>query len=200
MSRKCDSLFKSATLIHVCLPVTTCAHTGDQTATNFNADTHCKLFQQTFKNTQFEKVSNFAVAQVADSTPLNPKVAHMLGIKHIACRNNCLNLGCKDMEKHSAKLKDIANMTQEVHRKVKASNMLTAELENVQVCCRQLDTTGKTGGSGHLKMKVTTRWNSSRTGKLSMTWVGLNLRVLFKPITQPLQVLLTKQLSPAGPR
>ncbi len=58
---------------------------SDQTATNFNVDTHCKLFQQTFKNIQFEKVSNFAMAQVANSAPLNPKVARMLGIKHIAC-------------------------------------------------------------------------------------------------------------------
>ena len=133
--------------------------TGDQTATNFTADTHIKLFQQTFKNLQFDDLSNFAIAQVADSTALNPKIARVLGIKHIACRNHCLNLGCKDMEKHSSELRDIADMTQEVHRKVKASNKLTAELENVQACCRQLDATGKTGGGGRLKMKAATRWN-----------------------------------------
>ncbi len=74
--------------------------TGDQTATNFNADSHIKLFQQTFKNLKFDDLSKFVIAQVADSTALNPKIAHVLGIKHIACRNNCLNLGCKDMEKH----------------------------------------------------------------------------------------------------
>jgi hypothetical protein len=134
--------------------------TGDQTATNFNADTHIKLFQQTFKNLQFDDLSNFAIAQVADSTALNPKIACVLGIKHIACRNHFMNLGCKDMEKHSSELRDIVNMTQEVHCKVKSSNKLTAELENVQACCRQLDTTGKTGGGGRLKMKTTTRWNS----------------------------------------
>ncbi len=133
--------------------------TGDQTATNFTADTHIKLFQQTFKNLQFDDLSNFAIAQVASSTALNPKIAHVLGIKHIACCNHCLNLGCKDMEKHSSELRDIADMTQEVHRKVKASNKLTAELENVQACCHQLDATGKTGGGGRLKMKATTRWN-----------------------------------------
>jgi hypothetical protein len=66
---------------------------------------------------------------MANSTALNPKIARVLGIKHIACRNHCLNLGCKNTEKHSSVLRDIADMTQEVHRKVKASNKLTAELE-----------------------------------------------------------------------
>ncbi len=111
--------------------------TGDQIATNFTADAHIKLFQQTFKNLQFDDLSNFTIAQVADSTALNPKTANVLGIKHIACRNHCLNLGCKDMEKHSSELRDIANMTQEMHRKVKAGNMLPVELENAQACCRQ---------------------------------------------------------------
>jgi hypothetical protein len=133
--------------------------TGDQTATNFNADAHIKLFQQIFKNLQFDDLSNFAIAQVANSTALNPKIARVLGIKHIACCNHCLNLPCKDMEKHSSELRDIANITQEVPRKVKASNKLTAELENVQACCQQLKVTGKTGGGGRLKMKATTRWN-----------------------------------------
>jgi hypothetical protein len=64
------------------------------------------------------------------------------------------------MEKHSSELRDIADMTQEVHCKVKASNKLTAELENVQACCRQMDATCKTGGGGRLKMKAATRWNS----------------------------------------
>ena len=136
--------------------------TGDQIATNFNAETHCKLFEQTFNNIQCENVSNFAMAQVVDSgsAPLNPRVARMLGIKQIACHNHCLNLGCKNMDKHSSEMRDIVKLTQEVHRMVKESNKLTAELENVQASCRQLDPTGKTGGGGRLKMKATTRWNS----------------------------------------
>jgi hypothetical protein len=99
--------------------------TGDQTATNFNADAQIKLFQHTlFNNLQLDDSSNFAIAQVANSTALNPKIARVLGIKHIACHNHCLNLGCKDMEKHYSELRDIADMTQEVHRKVKARNCL----------------------------------------------------------------------------
>jgi hypothetical protein len=106
--------------------------TGDQTAKNFNADSLIKLFQQIFKNLHFDDLSNLSIAQVANSTALNPKIARVLGIKHIACRNHCLKLGCKDMEKHFSELRDIAAMTQEVHCKVKVSNKLTAELKNVQ--------------------------------------------------------------------
>jgi hypothetical protein len=63
------------------------------------------------------------------------------------------------MDEHCSELKKIADMTQEVHYKVKASNKLTAELENVQACCQELDMTGIIGGGGWLKMKATTRWN-----------------------------------------
>ncbi len=76
-------------------------------------------------------LTNFVIAQVADSTALNPKIACMLGIKHIACCNHCLNLGCKDIKKHCSELKKNVDLTQEVHCKVKASNKLTVELENV---------------------------------------------------------------------
>jgi hypothetical protein len=50
-------------------------------------------------------------------------------------------------------------MTQEVHRKVKASNKLTVKLEKMQAPCWELDTSGIIGGGGRLKMKAATRWN-----------------------------------------
>ncbi len=114
--------------------------TGDQTATQVDAEAHIKLFEQTFKNLEMDDLTNFAIAQVANSTSLNPKIAGMLGIKHIACPNYCLNLGCKDTEKHCSELKNIADLTQEVHHKVKASNKLTVELENVQAHHQESDT------------------------------------------------------------
>jgi hypothetical protein len=101
-------------------------------------------------------VSSFAISQVADSTAMNPKIARLLKINHVACRNHCLNLGCKDMKRDCPELKDIANKTQEVHRKVKASNKLTAELENIQANSHALNKTG----TGRLKMKAATCWNS----------------------------------------
>ncbi len=47
-----------------------------------------------------------------------------------------------------------------MHCKVKASNKLTAELENLQARCWELDTSGIIGGGGRLKMKAATRWKS----------------------------------------
>ncbi len=104
---------------------------GDLTATKFNAEAHVKLFQQTFKHIHIDEVSSFAIAWVADSTAKNPKIAWLLKINHVASCNHCLNLGCKDMERDCPELKDIADKTQKVHCKVKASNKLTAELDNI---------------------------------------------------------------------
>ena len=130
----------------------------EQMATKFNAETHQKLFQQTFKNLNISNVSSFAIAQIADSTTTNPKIARLLKIAHIGCRNHCLNLGCKDMESDCPELKMLANETQEVHRKIKASNKLTVELDNVQAISRALDESCQTG-TGRLKMKAPTCWN-----------------------------------------
>ena len=77
---------------------------------------------------------------------MNPKIAWLLKINHVACHNHCLNLGCKDMERDCPELKDIADKTQEVHCKVKASNKLTAELENIQA-------NSHATGTGRLKME-----------------------------------------------
>ena len=77
------------------------------TATNFNAETHVKYIEETFRNFGFDKVADFALAQVADSTALNPKIARLLEIIHVACRNHCLNLACRDMEKEDTELNDL---------------------------------------------------------------------------------------------
>jgi hypothetical protein len=129
---------------------------GDLTSTKLNAESRVKLFQQTFKHIQINEVSSFAIAQVADSTAMNPKIAWLMKINHVACHNNCLNLRCRDMERDCPELKDIADKTQEVHHKVKASNKLTAELENIQAISHALNKTD----AGRLKMKAVTHWNS----------------------------------------
>jgi hypothetical protein len=132
----------------------------EQTATKFNAETQQKLFQQTFKNLNISNVSSFAIAQIADSTATNPKISWLLKIAHIGCHNHCLNLGCKDMESNCPELKTLPDKTQEVHRKVKSSNKLTAELDNFQAISRALDESCQTG-TGRLKMKTPTHWNLS---------------------------------------
>ena len=116
------------------------------TATTFNAETHVKVFEDTFKHLGFNEVVDFAFAQVADSTALNPKIARLLRIVHVACRNHCLNLACQDMEKSSQDLSDLSAKTHENHKKINSSNKLTAALANVQQAAY------------HLKMKAATRW------------------------------------------
>jgi hypothetical protein len=63
------------------------------------------------------------------------------------------------MESDCPELKMLADETQEVHPKIKASNKLTAELDNVQAISRALDKNCQTG-TGRLKMKAPTCWNS----------------------------------------
>ena len=133
------------------------------TATTFNAEAHINLFKTTFKNLKI-KLSDFAIGQIADSTALNPKIARLLDIAHSACRNHCLNLGCKDMENNCDALKRLTKMTQEIHRKIKASNKLSASLENIQASCRALDDTENVAGANcKLKLAAPTRWNSITT-------------------------------------
>ena len=108
------------------------------TATFFNAAAHVKSFTSTFANLGFGAVSDWAIAQVADSTALNPKIARILEIYHVACRNHCLNLACKEMEGEDDELSELAVQTQEVHGTIRASNKLTATMYNVQQSCHRL--------------------------------------------------------------
>ena len=118
------------------------------TASNFNAETHVKSFTKTFQDLDFASVSEFAIAQTADSTALNPKIARLLHILHIACRNHTLNLACGDMEEKDSNLQPLSIDTQDAHRTIRASNKLTAAMYNVQECAYRL------------KLLVVTRWNS----------------------------------------
>ena len=118
------------------------------TASNFNSETHVSSFIKTFAHLGFEKVSDFAIAQTADNTALNPKIARLLKILHIACRNHALNLACKDMEANDPELARMSEETQEAHHIIRGSNKLTATVHNVQECVYRL------------KMLVVTRWNS----------------------------------------
>ena len=143
-----------------------------QTATTFNAEAHVKLINQTFTNLKLD-VSEFAIGQVCDSTNLNPRIATLLKISHIACRNHCLNLVCKEMEGNCKELSDLVTKTQDLHRKIKASNKLSAELENIQlveeVTCPK-----------KLKLQAATRWNSMEGLLTSHVKLGEQIREVIK--------------------
>ena len=148
-----------------------------QTATTFNAEAHVALIKQTFVNLNVD-VSKFAIGQVCDSTNLNPRIATMLKISHIACRNHYLNLGCKDMEKNCTELSDLAEKTQDLHRKIKASNKLSAELENIQLMEEGDD--DRKPHPKKLKLQAATRWNSMEGLFTSHVLLGDNIREVIK--------------------
>jgi hypothetical protein len=141
-----------------------------QTATTF-------LIKQTFANLKHD-VSKFAIGQVCDSTNLNPRIATLLKIGHIACQNHCLNLACKDMEKNCTELSDLAAKTQDLHRKIKASNKLSAELENIQLM--ETDDDDRKPCPKKLKLQAATRWNSMETLFTSHVTLGDNIREVIK--------------------
>ena len=114
----------------------------------FNAKTHVKSLTKTFQDLGFHRVSDFSIAQTADSTVLNPKITRLLDILHIACCNHTLNLACKDMEASDSNLQWLSIDTQEAHDTTRASNKLTNAMYNVQECAYRL------------KLLVVTRWNS----------------------------------------
>ena len=122
------------------------------TASSFNADVHVDYFTQTFNDLSIDKVSDFALAQVADSTNLNPAIARKLGIPHIGCRNHCHNLASQDMEKDDPELAELSEKTHEAHRTINASNVLSATLYNVQQACESY--------ASRLKINCTTRWGA----------------------------------------
>ncbi len=61
------------------------------------------------------------------------------------------------MEKNCAELKQLSDKTQEVHRNIKASNKLSAVLENVQASAQELDTSV---WNGKIKLAAVNQWNS----------------------------------------
>ena len=55
--------------------------------------------EQTFKNLDI-KIDDYVIAQIADSTNLNPCIPRLTKIHHIACRNHALNCACEDMDEN----------------------------------------------------------------------------------------------------
>jgi hypothetical protein len=129
---------------------------ADLIATSFNAESHIRLIKNTFSNLNIA-VDHFVIAQTSDSTALNPRIARLLEISHIACQNHCLNLGCKDMETNCSELSAISDKTHAIHRTFKASDKLTAVMENVQASASELDSSVPIV---RLKLLSKTRWNS----------------------------------------
>jgi hypothetical protein len=73
------------------------------------------------------------------------------------------------MEKNCSELSDLAAKTQDLHRKIKASNKLSAELENVQLMEEE-------PCPKRLKLQAATCWNSMESLFKSHVTLGDNIR------------------------
>ena len=133
---------------------------------NFIADTHIKYFKNAFAELGFSEVKDFAVAQIADSTAMNPAIARKLGIQHVACCNHGLNLSCGELEKNDPVLKKLGQDTQNCHNAIRNSNKLTAALAYVQ------------DSFYNLKLKATTCWISIYSLIASHLKAAPDIRVL----------------------
>ena len=90
------------------------------------------------------EVKNFALAQVCDSTNLNPATARLLGLIHIACRYHFLALAGSSMKNYSYELRhDIVETINEDHALACWKTKLSAALYNVQETCYALKTKAK---------------------------------------------------------
>ena len=91
-----------------------------------------KFFTTTFNNIRIDKVKDFAIAQTADSTNLNPAIAKKLGIPHIGCRAHGFSNASKKMADDDAEFTAMMETINDSHKCIRQSNPLSAALENVQ--------------------------------------------------------------------
>lgn len=103
-----------------------------QTAVHFGTDEYLRHFTEVFRNLDIDEVSDWVVALLGDNTALNPKVAKELGVPHIGCRDHSLDSAGEDMMKSNKELAAITKEIRELHSKIKASNCLSAQLQNIQ--------------------------------------------------------------------
>ena len=70
----------------------------DETAVNFSSQTHAEHIRNVFRFYGLD-VEQWAVCQTADNCSVNLKVADLLKIPHVACKNHILNLEVNEMVK-----------------------------------------------------------------------------------------------------
>ena len=119
----------------------------DETAVNFSSQTHAEHIRNVFRYYGLD-VSDWAVCQTADNCSVNLKVAELLGIPHVSCKNHMLNLEvnkmvrqtrdleqtlnsihdtmgqCKKRLKNAALLRNLVNLVPVLHNKTRWSGKL----------------------------------------------------------------------------
>ena len=79
------------------------------------------FLHSTFKYYGYDKVTDFATCQVADSISSNIKTAKLLGIPHLDCSNHTLNLEVKNMMKSDIGLSKMCDQIHDLMVSIKGS-------------------------------------------------------------------------------
>ena len=85
----------------------------DETTVNFSSQTHAEHIRNIFRYCGVD-VENWEVCQTADNCSVNLKVAELLKIPHMACKNHILNLEVNEMVKNSTDLERTINPIDEM--------------------------------------------------------------------------------------
>ena len=102
----------------------------DETAVNFSSQTHAEHIRNVFRYYGLN-VEEWAVCQTADNCSVNLKVAEMLGIPHVACKNHLLNLEVNWMVKQTRDLEQTLNSVHETMGQCKKKLKNAALLRNL---------------------------------------------------------------------
>ena len=106
------------------------AEVFDETAVNFSSATHAEHIRNVFRYYGID-VEDWAVCQTADNCSVNLKVADLLGISHVACKNHLLNLEVNEMVKQHRDLEGTLNTIHETMSQCKKKLKNAALLRNL---------------------------------------------------------------------
>jgi hypothetical protein len=125
----------------------------DEEAVNFTADTHCNHFKSMFLYYEID-IGDWALCQTADNCAVNSKIARLLNIPHIGCKNHLLNLEVNRMTDRSADLTDTIETVHNTMLQCKQRLKNAALLRNLVVLKPIIH--NKTRWSG--KFQMLARW------------------------------------------
>ena len=87
----------------------------------FDAIFICSTFEKSYDNVIFD---SWCVSQVSNNASVNPKIAWILGIKHIGCKNHQLALDVKDMFKEDVLVSSLVDAVHNTMSSVKRKTQI----------------------------------------------------------------------------
>ena len=102
----------------------------DDECIRFTAEVHAQFIRDTFAWYKVDPVK-WIICQIADNAAVNQKIAKLLSIPHIPCKNHLLNSEVNYMTSKSNELSDVLESVQKTMRQCKKSLRNAAVLRNL---------------------------------------------------------------------